>query len=1582
MPTTLAPQTGRAGRRRFGIRAKSLSGLAVLLGMLLFTTSGLVVESWVTLRHAKEAEQRNSLAGDLARVALDTAVERGVTNGVLTSADPASPEDVAMILQRRAASQGLLQSVMERVARDPTLLASKDYSDLAAAATSLDRLRSDGDAELTLALADRSQKTADDWLPAASGLIETIRQTIGDLSAPAITLDAELQTVLEARMAAFDLRNAAGGAAALISGALGSGAAFGLSDAVLIGSRREGTDLHWRRLQRLVESIRDPRLADAISGADRGYFADYLDLLNGVIDAGQAARPYPVDLQAFGIATREALASLDDLVLLTQAISTEMLRGRARSAEFRLFASLAVALAGLGVAGFTMLAFSRRVLRPIERVTDAMRRLAQGRIVAADLPVEQPDEIGEMSRAIAAFRDTIISSEAALADAELFALQTIDALPTRVAVLDEHGLLIAANKNWRESGASDGCAIGVVGQNYLSLCETSTCAGNEAGATIAAGIRSVIADPGREFEFEYPSHSPAGRRWFRVRVTQFSGSGPRRLVVSHDDITERMLAEERLQDRNRLLELAEEMSLTGHWRLEVQTGTLSWSSEIYRIHGRIPQEYTPDPDSMLAAYHPEDRPLLAGAIDDAIGNGGGFCLDLRLFRTDGQLRNVEVLADCEKDAEGRVVSLFGVFHDITDRKKVEDSLADINAELERRVREQTAELTTRESYLRGILENVAEMVMTIDADGRIASFNPAAESAFGYAADEVIGTDIDLLIDVPDEERPAGYIRHYMQSGTARVVGVVGHEIMAVRKDGSKMPVEVTVAEMQVGRAVQFIAAMRDITERRRSERALSEQATLLRRAQDLAGIGHWTWRKARLSGAWHTGLRYSPEVAALFGVPEAELAVPDAVYIERFVHPEDRQFVTEAFRDYRKRRRERMPLEYRIVRPDGSVRHIREVTENILELSDDPIEALGTMQDITERKAADLALRRSEARMRAVFDHAPVTISLRDLEGRYVIVNRRFQELFNLSEEDVVGRTPRQFYPSRFVDEIAQAIEKVRSTGAAVVQEEGAPTIYGDRRYLTTRFPVVDDAGRLSGIGSISVDVSEQRAAEAALRDSEARLRAIYESEPECVALLSRDGAISEINPAGLAMIEAAQPAEAIGLRLHDLVEPDYRQALGALVDQIFDGGSGSLLYELTGLKGSRRWMETNAVPLRDSGGAITAMLTITRDVTGQRNMEDQLRQSQKMEAIGQLTGGVAHDFNNLLGVIVGNLDLLSLKLAQRSTERELVDRAVAAAERGAALTQRLLAFARRQTLLPQQVNAGELVTEVSQLLRRAIGEQIDLTIRVDPELRPCYVDPGQLETALVNLAINARDAMPDGGAMTISAINMSVAEPGAEPGDFVVISVADTGEGMSEEVKAHAFEPFFTTKEVGKGSGLGLSMVYGFVEQSGGHVELESEPGMGTTVSLHLKASVAAPVTTSIVPTLRTSVGDGELVLVVEDDDEMRAFAVDALHRLGYRTVSAVDGVDALSALDENADVAAVFTDVVLAGSMDGFGLAVRIKAARPSLPVLYTSGFADVDRLPAELPAEEVDLLPKPYRIAELGRRLERLLKRESA
>ena len=376
----------------------------------------------------------------------------------------------------------------------------------------------------------------------------------------------------------------------------------------------------------------------------------------------------------------------------------------------------------------------------------------------------------------------------------------------------------------------------------------------------------------------------------------------------------------------------------------------------------------------------------------------------------------------------------------------------------------------------------------------------------------------------------------------------------------------------------------------------------------------------------------------------------------------------------------------------------------------------------------------------------------------------------------------------------------------------------------------------------------------------------------------------------------------------------------------------------------------------------------------------EEQLSHAQKLEAVGQLTGGIAHDFNNLLTVISGNLQMLEDELAEQPSALEIISSALRAVGRGAELTRKLLAFARRQRLAPRASDPQHLLSELGLMLRRTLGETVRLEISCAPGTPHVFVDPGQLDNALVNLALNARDAMPRGGDLTISATleHVDAGEAGSEllPGDYVVFTVRDTGFGMTPEVLARAFEPFFTTKEHGKGSGLGLSMVYGFVKQSGGHLSIESRLGYGTRFDLHLPVARAAGDLAEAATPRSAKRGD-ETILVVEDEADVREIAVGFLRSLGYQVIAAEDARTALRQLELHAGIAMLFSDVVLGTGMTGVELADTARRMRPGLPVLLTSGY---EHSALEGGARsEFRLLQKPYRREDLSAAVRRELDR---
>ena len=530
--------------------------------------------------------------------------------------------------------------------------------------------------------------------------------------------------------------------------------------------------------------------------------------------------------------------------------------------------------------------------------------------------------------------------------------------------------------------------------------------------------------------------------------------------------------------------------------------------------------------------------------------------------------------------------------------------------------------------------------------------------------------------------------------------------------------------------------------------------------------------------------------------------------------------------------------------------------------------------------------------------------------------------------------------------------------------------------------------------------EMGRRRAAEISLRDlnetleervherteqlnaSERRYRKVVDLIQEAI-WIHQDGVIQFVNPAALKLFGAATADAVIGRPIFSLLHPDDRARALERTKTVTEEMRAVPVVEarLVGLDGRLRIAELHAVPFMQDDRL--HVLSAGRDVTAQREAEAQLRQAQKIEAVGRLTGGVAHDFNNLLTVIVGNADVLAELCAGDDRRGDLARGILSAATRGSELTKQLLAFSRQQALEPRRIDVNALVQGMDSLLRRTLGEDIDLRTVEDRQLWPAVADPAQLESAILNLAINARDAMPDGGRLMIETRNVHLDEDYAarhaevKAGDYVMVAVTDTGCGMPPEVAERAFEPFFTTKEIGKGTGLGLSMIYGFMKQSGGHVKIYSEVGLGTTMRLYLpRAAADAPAIAA--SAAHTDVPTGsETILVVEDDVDVRLFVVAQLESLGYRVLAAEDGVRAKKILSGPERLDLLFTDVIMPGGMTGKQLADEAVRERPQLKTLYTSGYTENTIIHQGRLDPGVQLLSKPYRRADLARKVRQVL-----
>jgi PAS domain S-box-containing protein len=525
----------------------------------------------------------------------------------------------------------------------------------------------------------------------------------------------------------------------------------------------------------------------------------------------------------------------------------------------------------------------------------------------------------------------------------------------------------------------------------------------------------------------------------------------------------------------------------------------------------------------------------------------------------------------------------------------------------------------------------------------------------------------------------------------------------------------------------------------------------------------------------------------------------------------------------------------------------------------------------------------------------------------------------------------------------------------------------------------------RLSGAIS---DISAQVEAEQALSRTQGFYGTVLDSLPLYIAYADRDERVVYANRRFIEFFDLPRDEGAgrtigtiIGERRHEVIGPFVREALaGRTIEQ-----QG----RFRDVSGRAVDMEAAFFPHRDASGAIQGCFVTARDVTEKKLLEAELRQSQKMEAVGRLTGGIAHDFNNLLAVIIGNTQLLSRSLRESPRLLKQADTALKAAMRGGELTRRLLAFARQQVLEPKVVDLNALLGGMFEFLRRSLTGEIEIRQLHAPGAWCVKVDPGQLENAVLNLVINARDAMPEGGTITITTRNVVVNETTAaeramageavKPGDYVMLTVADTGMGMSAETLKRVFEPFFTTKDVGKGSGLGLSMVYGFVKQSEGHIAVASTPGQGTEVRLYFPRTQAhAERVSSEGGALSEALPRGhETILVVEDNAEVRATAVEILGSLGYRLLEAANGPQALEKFMQHPDVALVFSDVMLPGGLLGTSLVSKLCERRPGLKVLMTTGFSESTIMHRGLLDGSIALISKPYKVEELARRVRTIL-----
>ncbi|MBA1158812.1 hybrid sensor histidine kinase/response regulator [Microvirga mediterraneensis] len=883
------------------------------------------------------------------------------------------------------------------------------------------------------------------------------------------------------------------------------------------------------------------------------------------------------------------------------------------------------------------------------------------------------------------------------------------------------------------------------------------------------------------------------------------------------------------------------------------------------------------------------------------------------------------------------------------------------------------------SLFQQVFDQAVVGIELVDSNGRLLDVNAAVCALLGYARDELIGRSFEEIVHPEDQPRVLALAAQLM----AREIPSYRIEKRYLRKNGATAWVRVTSSLAEADPEHPYrLSIVEDIGERKQAEEVQRTSEARLRTVLEAIPIG------AILSDADGRVIEANKAYLDLIGrslddlragrvrwdeiTPPEWLAADERAIAEARAHGVSSMYEKEYLR-----KGERLPVLLKL----ASVNNGHTFAVFVLDLS--------------ERKASEAALQARTTEWEALVETAPVAVWFtHDPDLREVRANRLASELlelplvFGLSDRESGKLSHRRIFQGGLEVALDQVPLRRALQGEEVRNEEWGGRFEDGRRVdlLYNASPLRDRSGAVVGAIAAAVDITARKHSEAVLQEREARLHSILETVPEALITISEKGVVESFSRSASALF-GYQPDEVVGRNISMLMPSPYREAHDSYLERYLRTGEKRIIGIGRVVSGQRK--DGSVFPMELAVGEVKVggqhMFTgFIRDLTATQKVEQELRQAQKMEAVGQLTGGIAHDFNNLLTVILGNIEMLEMRLAD-DRELELVKEVRETAEHGAQLTERLLAFGRRQPLQPKLIDVGDLLGEMTPLLRRTLGETVQVRSRSDSDLWQVLVDPSQLQNAILNLAINARDAMPIGGRLTIMAENVELEpdyarmHPEVRAGRYVLVAVTDTGTGMPREIQERAFEPFFTTKEVGAGSGLGLSMVYGFVKQSGGHVTIYSEAGHGTTIRMYLPRAaipedvVEAPAPVTPMEGLR---GRNETVLLVEDEPRVRRMTAARLQDLGYRVLDAANGPAALALLDLHPEIDLLFTDMVMPGGMTGTDLAEAVRVRRPEIKVLFTSGYAELDVV-RRGQETEARWLKKPYSTLELARTLREVL-----